>query len=263
MLRTFVLFISLLGLASCATPRTAEVVEPVPTETVALEVSTAVLDVSPERAAPLAPPTAALDRLATYGRVNPPTAAGQSITIVGPEGGILPATLIASVSELTGDTILYDTGNAVIRNRKINFVGSETITEGDAVAWLTEMLHTIGLAVVPAGPPGAHRYRVMDLAEHSLSQSPVFVMESDLPRWEGRKTYITSVLTFGADLEASRVRQALQQSSTKVANLGRINDVPGSRALVVSDFAHVVVTMRHLLDAIEAHTYRSSTLRVE
>ncbi len=249
-----------LALASCAATRAETASHPAPRgEPVAATVNAA----RPAEAAPLptaAPvrltrPDAAYARIARFGRREVP-AQNDLITFDAPADGIEWRELIQRVATEARVTIVYDEANATIRGRRVTLRGKLAVPRGDLVAWSADVAAVNGLALIPLGPADRRQFVLLDMANPVLSQTPEFVPEDELPEYAGRGgLYISSVLKLPAGVDTARVRQMLSQFSTRTAGLGRVTDLSDTGSIVVSDFAHVVATMRRALDEMEIRAW--------
>ncbi len=163
--------------------------------------------------------------------------------------------LFRAISEMTGASILYEKSNAVIKSKTITFIGTQPIPKARLFDWLQAVLSYHCLVLVPVGPPGPggqQQWFALDQANAGLTSHPVYVAEDKLEDYADRDgLYVVTTITLKNIKDTSRVRQALSQMSTKTAGLGRINDIQGSRALIVGDFAPIVVAMKRLVEFID------------
>ncbi len=172
----------------------------------------------------------------------------------GPEGWEIKQ-LFQAVSDLTGASILYEEGNTTIRQKKITWVGTKVLRKRDVFPWLQAVLSYHGLVLVPVGPTGPggeQQWFALDQANANLTSRPVYLDEKEVLDYEDRDgLYVVTSFELQNISDTSRVRQALSQLSTKTAGLGRINDVPGTRNIIVGDFAPIVAAMKRLLVYID------------
>jgi len=222
-----------------------------------VEVERVVEAPAPEpEARPLPRPDASYARIARFDRRPQP--GGDVVEIAIPDGGMGYGELFALVARETGLRIRYEPYNAVVKSKKLEIVGPVRVPRDDLFAWFQDACFVDGLVAVPYGPSDRREVVVLDQANANLTQHPDFVPEDALPELTGRTgLYVASVLTLPEGMDPARARQALSQYSTKTAGLGRINDIPDARALVVGDFASIVATMRRVLDELAIRQYEA------
>ncbi len=204
----------------------------------------------PPPPAPEAPPPA------------PPPAApsGDDIIQITPkQGGWDIEELFRTISEYTGQSIVYDPASPQIRGRKIEFVGVQSVPRAALFEWFQSLLSFQRLVLVPVGPTGHEQWMALDVNAPQITNRPIFVSEEQLEEWADRDgVYIVSTITTKWLTDTSRARNALAQLSTR--QIGRINDVPGNLAFVVGDFAPVVASMYRLLKAMDVQPMEYSPI---
>jgi general secretion pathway protein D len=181
---------------------------------------------------------------------------GHVVRLIPKEGGWPILELFDQVHKMTGISILYDQANATFKQAKVEFIGEHLIAEDDLFDWLQAVLSYRKLVLVPVGPksPGSNlqQWFVMDQADPNLKSRPVYIDENKIEDYADRDgLYVVTTLTLHHITDAQRVRNALSPLSTQTAGIGRITDLPGSRALIVGDFAPVVAAMKRLLVYID------------
>jgi hypothetical protein len=171
-------------------------------------------------------------------------------------GGYRVDELFEWIHSVTGRSILFDSANQTFKQARIEFVGVHEIPKSELFDWLQAVLSYRKLVLVPVGPEGTaggSQWMIMDQADPNLKSKPVFVSENELADHASRDgLYITTMLRVRDTVDTTRVRNALSPLSTAIAGIGRIQDVPGARVLIVSDFAPVVWAMKQLLDRMNA-----------
>ncbi len=203
-------------------------------------------------------PIFAKARIKRYGkRIVAPS---DTLRIEPREGGWHWLDLLRFVSEEAEVSIRYEEQNAVLKGKKVSWIGPMDVARADLIPWVQDLGFYGGLIIVQQGPDDRRSYVVMDQANANLASQPVFVSENDLPALAGRVgLYVSCTLTLPEGVDPSRARQALSQLSTKTAGLGRVNDLgKDSRAVVVADFAAIVANMRRLLDEMALRMYEDS-----
>ena len=171
------------------------------------------------------------------------------------EGGWKIDELFDQIHRTTGISILYDATNATFKQAKVEFVGQHAIAVDELFDWLQAVLSYRKLVLVPVGPKGVdgkQQWFVMDQADPNLKSRPVYINEDEIYKYADRDgLYVVTTLTLEHISDTTRVRNALSPLSTATAGIGRIQDIPGSRALIVGDFAPVVAAMKRLLKYID------------
>ena len=179
----------------------------------------------------------------------------QIVRLLPKEGGWQISELFDQIHRTTGISILYDGTNATFKQAKVEFTGVHPIAVDELFDWLQAVLSYRKLVLVPVGPKGpdgTQQWFVMDQADPNLKSRPVYIKETDIERYADRDgLYVVTTLTLENINDTTRVRNALSPLSTATAGIGRIQDIPGSRALIVGDFAPVVAAMKRLLKYID------------
>jgi len=179
------------------------------------------------------------------------------------DGGWKIDELFDQIHKTTGISILFDSGNATFKQAKVEFIGEHVIRQKDLFDWLQAVLSYRKLVLVPVGPKspgsGKQQWFVMDQADPNLKSRPVYIDEERIDDYADRDgLYVVTTLTLNHINDTTRVRNALSPLSTQTAGIGRIQDIPGSRALIVGDFAPVVAAMKRLLVYIDIENPRIS-----
>jgi type II secretion system protein D len=171
------------------------------------------------------------------------------------EGGWAIGELFENIQKNTGISILFDSTNQTMKTMKVEFVGVHVIAEDELFNWLQAVLSYRKLVLVPVGPrspDGKQQWFVMDQADPNLRSRPYYIREDDIYNFQDRDgLFVVTTLTLHHITDTTRVRTALQQLITQTAGIGKIQDVAGSRTLIVADFAPVVAAMKRLLDYID------------
>jgi hypothetical protein len=167
----------------------------------------------------------------------------------GPEG-IMLEKLIAIVQEDTGESVVYNPQDVLVKNKRLFFPGSYRVPRSRVFDWFRSMLSYQKLVLVPAGPEGHRQWLLMSINDPAACSRPVYVDAKDLPEWKDRDgAYIVTVLEFEKLADTTRARNALANLLTRPC--GRLNDVPGGRSIIVGDFAPVVHAMSKLVQAMD------------
>ena len=135
------------------------------------------------------------------------------------EGGWQIRDLFTAISEMTGASILYEEQNAVIKGKKITFIGTQAIPKARLFDWLQAILSYHGLVLVPVGPKGPlgqQQWFALDQANANLTSRPVYIEEDQIKDFADRDgLYVVTSLKLKHIKDTSRVRQALSQMSRR------------------------------------------------
>jgi hypothetical protein len=178
--------------------------------------------------------------------------------------------LFELIQKRTGISILYDSTNAAIQRTRIDCtLGSHDVDESELFDWLQAVLSCCKLVVVPVGPAspdGRPRWVVREeTGDASRKGRPAYVEEGEIEKYADRAgLYVVTRLHVRDTVDTARARDALSllctppDSQSKDAcggpGIGRIRELPGTRDLIVGDFAPVVAAMKRVLDVINANT---------
>lgn len=254
--------VTLVALLAAACAHTTERVVEVRTESAAEKVTErfssqqkAAEQAPPATLAPVARPAAAYTRAAGWGRRE---AGGEVVEVPFPREGFAYRDLIAFVSEHAGVRIRYEESSAVLKSKRVTLVGPVRVARSDLVAWFQDVLAYDNLVAVPWGPADRRELAVVDAANPTVTSSPRFVSEDELPALAGRAgLYVVCALTLPEGVEPMKARNALAQYSTKTAAIGRVTDVGDVGVLLVADFAAVVAVMRRTLDELAIRRFEA------
>ncbi len=177
------------------------------------------------------------------------------VRVTAQAGGWAVTDLFEHISKATGRSILYQSTNAAVKNSKVEFIGDHVIRDDQLFDWLQSVLAYHKLVLVPVGPigpDGKQQWFVMDQADPNLRSRPLYIQEKDIFDYENRDgLFVVTTLTLEFIADTARVQRALAPLSTQTAGIGRIQEITGTRALIVSDFAPVVAAMKRLLVFID------------
>lgn len=171
------------------------------------------------------------------------------------EGGWSVEDLFEAITAKTGEPILFKGKNANITQSKVNWVGDVVLPEDRLFDWLQAVLSYHGLVLVPVGPDSENapqQWFAMEQASAQLTARPVYITEDEIMDYADRDgLYVVTSFNLKNISDTSRVRNALSPLLTKTAGIGRLNDIPGTRSLIVGDFAPIVAAMKRLVDYID------------
>lgn len=178
---------------------------------------------------------------------------GEMVELKSPPGGMPFLELVALVSEKTGAVIAYDSNtNQRLKSSRFESVGTWRVQSSRLIDALRSILATSNQVIMPMslGGDGAG-YMIYDQNNPLMKMGVEWVPESRVLGYEHADgKYIVTVLRVRDIVDTGRLRQALTSQTTQTAALGRIQDVPGGRGIVVSDFAPVVAAMKRIVDEV-------------
>jgi general secretion pathway protein D len=158
--------------------------------------------------------------------------------------------LFALIHENTGISIVYNPADPQVKNKRIFFTGRHRVPRDRIFDWLQAILSYQKLVLVPLGPKNYLQWAVLGVNDPAIANHPVWVPEEELHLWADRDgVYIVTTLRVNKLTDTTRARNALANLITRP--VGRINDVPGTQAFVVGDFAPVVYSMARLVRAMD------------
>ncbi len=172
------------------------------------------------------------------------------------EGGWKIEDLFRQIHKSTGRSILYDSGpQSKVKTGKVDFIGTHVVRESELFDWLQAVLSFSSLVLVPVGPPspdGKQQWYCLDQSNAMVKTRPVYIAEKDIFDYADRDgLYVVTSVTLKHISDTGRVRTALTALATSASGIGRVQDVPGSRSVILGDFAPVVAAMKRLLDYID------------
>lgn len=163
--------------------------------------------------------------------------------------------LFKAITQKTRQPILFKGKNANITQTTVQWVGDVVLPEDRLFDWLQAVLSYHGLVLVPVGPKSEvapEQWFAMEQASTQLTARPVYITEDEVESYADRDgLYVVTSFNLKHISDTSRVRNALSPLLTKTAGIGRLNDIPGTRSLIVGDFAPIVAAMKKLLVYID------------
>ncbi|MCG3135084.1 MAG: hypothetical protein HMLKMBBP_02587 [Planctomycetes bacterium] len=197
------------------------------------------------------------------GQPQPPAAKEDKvIKIVPVEGGYKVEDLFKYIYKTTGRSILYDSGpSSKVKQLKVEFTGEHLVRESELFSWLQSVISFQQLVLVPVGPiapDGTQQWYCLEQANQMVRSRPVYLREEQIFEYENRDgLYVVTSVTLQNISDTARVKAALQQLASTSSSIGKVQDVPGSRALILADFAPMVASMKRLLDYIDVESKRT------
>ena len=182
-----------------------------------------------------------------------PAPTGEIVEITCPPEGMRVLDLLNMVSAKLGAVLIYDpASNTKLMTAKLQALGTWRVPRSGLLDMCRAALTHQNLMIVPVGSSvGGEVLSVLDMNNPMVKTSPTWVPENEVlgyARCDG--LYIVTTFRIRDTVDTARVRNALTSLTTQTASIGRVQDVPGGRALVVGDFAPVVAVMKRIVDQI-------------
>lgn len=181
-----------------------------------------------------------------------PAPTGETVEFAPDPGGVPVLEFLATIQRRTGAIVLYDEAtNQKLRSR-LTWVGTWRVPTSRVLDFARSVLFAHNMVLVPLGPQeGVPSYALLDQNNPQVKAHPVFLREQEVLGYaDCDGLYVVTVLRLRDIVDSGRARQALSTMTTQTANIGRIQDVPGGRAILVADFAPTVAAMKRVLDEV-------------
>lgn len=151
--------------------------------------------------------------------------------------------LFDAIRRTTGISILYDaTDSRLVQTRIFVCFGPHTVPVDDLFDFVQSLLSYRGLVLVPVGPRNVDGRPQWCVSDPWSRPRPVFVDAKEVGKYADRPgLFIVTSIALSPTTDAIRMRNALSPLLTAVRGAGRITEIPGEHALVVGDFAPVVI----------------------
>lgn len=182
-----------------------------------------------------------------------PEASGGTVEIVCPDGGMPALDLVRLVSKETGIAVSYDSSpQGKIKVVRIEWAGTLRVPRLRLLDAARALLAHHSLVLVPVGPEeGTETWMVLDMANPMVKSRPTWIPEEEVLAYaDCDGLYVCTTLRIRDTVDTQRVRTALTPLATTTAGIGRVQDVPGTRHVILGDFAPVVAAMKRLVDEI-------------
>jgi hypothetical protein len=182
-------------------------------------------------------------------------ATGPIVEVTCPPEGMPALDLLRLLNEKTGAIVVYDlVTNQKLKLARVQWVGTWRVPSSRLVDAVRAALHQQAMVMMPMDVGGtAEAYAVVDMNNPVVKTRPTWIPESEVYAHEVCDgLYVLTTLRVRDIVDTARVRQALTLLTTQTASIGRVQDVPGGRAIVVGDFAPVVAAMKRVVDEINA-----------
>lgn len=172
------------------------------------------------------------------------------------KGGVEITKLLDQLTQVADIRVSYDPRSAQLKDRKVLLQGTFRMPRSEMLDWVRSVLFANRIVLVPLGPQDQNTFSVEDTNSPNVTRRPVPVAAEDLDAWKKKDgVYVISTFTLKNLRDTSRLRNALSQISTQ--RVGRVNDTPESRALVVADWAPTVYAMWETVKRVDAAAPKS------
>jgi len=163
------------------------------------------------------------------------------------------AEFLDGAAAIVGRPILYDPNNQRIRGQAMSTAMSWSVPKGRELDLIRSILSFHEIVLVPSGPKGYEVLLAVDSrsTNHLVKNKAEFVPYERLAEYEDRDgVYITTSFSVRHVDNLTTLRTALSTMVTP-AGIGRVHEVPGTRSLVVMDFAPSVVAMARVVRELD------------
>jgi hypothetical protein len=173
------------------------------------------------------------------------------------DGGWTVAELCAAATSATGRPILLDRAPSGALRQRIESTADIDLSGPKLFAWIQAALYAKRLVLRPMGGPecadGAATWQLMDECDPVGRQAPVVIDVADIGAYADRTgLLVMTTIPLAEGVDSTQMRNALCPISTQTAGIGRIQDVPGCRAVVIVDYAPIVAAMKRTIDDVGA-----------
>lgn len=178
---------------------------------------------------------------------------GEIVEIKFAPQGMSALELLSLVSEKTGAVLLYDDqSNQKLKTCRIQAVGTWRVPRSGLMDMCRAALSQQNMLAIPVGSAvGGEVWSVMDMNNPMVKTHPTWIPENAILGYaDCDGLYVVTTFRVRDTVDTGRLRQALTSLVTQTASIGRIQDVPGSRTIVVGDFAPVVAAMKRVVDEV-------------
>lgn len=216
-------------------------------------------DAPPTNATATAPPVSAVRAEKEWEPWPPADAAdvpraapsGDVVEFPADAGGVPVVRLLQFVHERTGAVFVYDESSNQKLKSRVTWAGTLRVRQSEIVDTCRALLAANALLVIPLGPEGEGCWLVLDQSNPYAKTRATWLRENQVLGFEDQDGLLVATTFRIRDMvDTARVRQMLSTMMTQVANLGRVQDVPGSHTLLVIDFAPVVAAMKRAVDEV-------------
>jgi hypothetical protein len=182
-----------------------------------------------------------------------PASSGEMVEFPSAPEGAKVLDLLAFVSQQTGATLFYDeTTNQKIKTARVQSVGNWRVPRSRLLDAVRAALSMQSLVLVPVGAQAeGGAWFVLDNNNAVSRNHPVVLRENEVLGYaDCDGLFVVTTFRVRDTVDTGRMRQALTALLTQSAGGGRIQDVPGSRTVLVADFAPVVAAMKRVVDEV-------------
>jgi type II secretory pathway component GspD/PulD (secretin) len=153
------------------------------------------------------------------------------------------------VSQSTGSPILYNPMSQRIRAQKMGSTFSLSVPKDRLFDTFRAILSFYELTLVPIGPKGYEIFLVIDSrsTNNFVKNKAIPVKHEELPQFADRDgLYISCAIPVRHVDNLTTLRTALS-TMVSPAGIGRVHEVPGTKTIIVMDFAPTVAAIATLI----------------
>ena len=157
------------------------------------------------------------------------------------------------IVEVIQRPIIYDPNNQRLRGRQFGTAFRHEVPVPRFLDACRALLAFHELILVPVGPKGYEIYLVLDSrsTNNFIKNKMTFVAYEDLEKYADRDgVYISCAIPVRHIENLTTLRTSLS-ALTSPAGIGRVHEVPGAQAILVTDFAPAVVAMARLISRMD------------
>jgi len=182
-----------------------------------------------------------------------PLLAGDKLVEIKVDSGLALSELLDQLQAATGKPILYDPNNQRIRGQKIATGFMHRVPRARVFDTFRSILSFYELMLVPVGPEAYELYLVIDSrsTNNFVKAKAVHVEFDDLEKFADKDSlYIRCAIPVRHIENLTTLRTALS-TSVSPAGVGRVHEVPGSRHIIVQDFAPAVASIAKIVTQMD------------
>ena len=187
------------------------------------------------------------------GGADEPPANGERFVVIKMDAETEIQDFLDQIQKTTGRPLLYDPKNTRIAKQTIGAGFSHRIPADRVFDTFRAILAFYELTLVPIGPRGYEIYLVLDSrsTNNLIRNKASYIAYEELEKYEDQDgLFITCAIPIVNIENLTLLRTALA-TMTSSGGIGRVNEVPGSNQLIITDFAPVVAAMAKLIKQMD------------
>jgi len=172
------------------------------------------------------------------------------------------ADLIDAAAEATGEAILYDPNTQRIRGQAVGVAIEKTVPRDRLLDAYRAILAFYELTLVPIGPSGYEIHLAIDSrsTNNFVKNMARTVPYEELDDWADKAGHYISCAIPVRNIDNLTTLRTAMSTAVTPAGIGRVHEVPGSHAIIVTDFAPTVARIAELVKRMDEQ--RPATRRV-